>query len=307
MTSAGPRPGPRVVAIGGGHGAAVSLRAIRQYADEITAVVSVADDGGSSGRLRQDLPDLPAPGDIRRCIGALASDDSHLAHLLEHRFDGDSPLQGHAYGNLLLAALSFGLGSFADAVAEVSRMTGGVGRVLPATQDPVVLACTPADSPGSETIRGQVAVANTPGRRWLSLIPADPHVPQAAVDAVLAADQVVLGPGSLFTSVLATAIVPQVRDALVACSAQRIYVANLWPQSPEADGFDLADHVAALTDHGVPIDLVLADTSLPVSGRPTGPNGEIPVLQRDIADDRFLGHDPDRLGRALAELTATDA
>lgn len=297
---------PLVVTVGGGHGAAASLAAIRRYTDRLSAVISVADDGGSSGRLRADLPDLPAPGDIRRCIGALAAHDSVLAEHLEHRFADDGPLQGHAYGNLLIAALSFGLGSFPAAVAEVSRMTGAVGAVHPATAEAVVLACRPDGAPEGTRILGQVAVAGTPGGRHVFLEPASPTSPPEAAAAILAADQVVLGPGSLFTSVLAAAVVPAIHDALRRTSAQRVHVANLRAQQPETAGFALADHVRALLDHDVPVDVVLADPI--AAGRvdaATVPGTEVPLVVRSVADDRGLVHEPARLGAALAELLAT--
>lgn len=288
--------GPAVVAIGGGHGLAASLQAIRRYASTVTAVVSVADDGGSSGRLREELPDLPAPGDIRRCLGALADPGSELARLLEHRFEEDGPLQGHAYGNLLLAALAFGLGSFPAAVAEVTRMTGGVGAVFPATLDGVELACTLLDELDMAPIVGQVEIAHTSGRRRLWLRPADCASPPEAVGAILAADQIVLGPGSLYTSVLAAAVAPEIADALRRTRGQRILVANLWTQIPEAEGFSVADHVQAFLDHDIPIDRVLAQTGT-VTGDMVA--GSIPLRTAPVADDRGLAHHPGRLAAAL--------
>jgi uncharacterized cofD-like protein len=231
---------PRVVAVGGGHGLSASLRAIRRYAGSVVAVVSVADDGGSSGRLRRDMPELPAPGDIRRCLSSLASAESPLGRALEHRFD-TGELDGHAFGNLLLAALAEQLGSFGDAVDEVARHIGAVGRVLPATIGPVALEglrdAGRSYADAVEGVLGQVAVQNTAGIHRLRLHPPDPESSPDVEKAILEADQVVLGPGSLFTSVLAAAIVPAVRSALQATSAQRVYVANLTPQVPETKGF----------------------------------------------------------------------
>lgn len=288
--------GPAVVALGGGHGLAASLRAIRRYASSVTAIVSVADDGGSSGRLRAELPDLPAPGDIRRCLGALASADSDLAGLLEHRFEDDGPLQGHAYGNLLLAALSFGLGSFPAAVAEVTRMTGGVGAVLPATVDAVELACTLLDEPAADPIIGQVEIAHTSGRRRLWLRPRECQSPPEAVRAILDADQIVLGPGSLYTSVLAAAVAPEITAALRRTDARRILIANLWSQIPEAEGFSVEDHVRTFLDHDIPVDLVLAQT-----GTTDGDEiaDGIPLRIDDLADESGLVHHPERLAVAL--------
>lgn len=298
MTGLDPN-GPAVVAIGGGHGLAASLGAIRRYASSVTAVVSVADDGGSSGRLREELPDLPAPGDIRRCLGALADPESKLAGLLEHRFEGDGPLNGHAYGNLLLAALTFGLGSFAAAVTEVRRMTGGVGRVLPATTEAVELACVLDDRPDDPPIVGQVAVAHASGRRRLSLRPERCSSPPEAVDAILAADQVVLGPGSLFTSVLAAAIAPEIAEALRRTSGRLVVVANLRAQVPEAEGFDVPDHIEAFLDHDIPVDAVIAERGT-VTGETIA--GDIPLVIDSVADERGLVHDPRRLAAALCRM-----
>lgn len=295
--------GPRVVALGGGHGLAASLQAARTYAGAITAVVSVADDGGSSGRLRAEWPDLPAPGDVRRCLCALADPGSALARTLEHRFaEGEGGLGGHAFGNLLLASLTRELGSFTAAVDEVARLVGAVGRVLPATVGPVALeARLRADHlvgvAGGSRVVGQVAVQNAHGVAGISLSPARPASPPAVAAAIAAADQVVIGPGSLFTSVLAAAVVPAVRQALAATSARRVYVANLAPQEPETAGFTLADHLGALAAHDIAVDVVLAhgDAS-PASG--PGPV----VVTRPLADDRGLVHHPARLGAALSAL-----
>ena len=159
--------GPAVVALGGGHGLATALRAIRRYAGSITAVVSVADDGGSSGRLRRDLG-VPPPGDIRRCLVALAGDDRVWSDAFEHRFrEGD--LEGHALGNLVLVGLAETLGSFPRALDEAGRLLGAVGRVVPATVEPVTLKAELADS----HVEGQVAVANSHGIRAIELVPAD--------------------------------------------------------------------------------------------------------------------------------------
>jgi uncharacterized cofD-like protein len=300
----GPSPVGVVVAVGGGHGLAASLRAIRTYAASVTAVVSVADDGGSSGRLRQEFPMLPAPGDVRRCLGALAAPDNELAARLEHRFGEEfGPAAGHAYGNLLLASLSFGLGSFEAAVAEVGRLTNGVGTVLPATEVPVQLTGRAIDDdPAGKRIVGQVAVARAIGRRYVALEPEHPTSSPEVRQAILDAEQVVIGPGSLFTSVLAAAVVPAVRAALHDTGAQRVYVANLAPQIPETAGFDLADHLDVLADHDIPVDVVLA----PVSEGPAAvaSDGGPVVVERPLAPPGGRAHDPALLAVALGEVAA---
>jgi uncharacterized cofD-like protein len=301
-----------VVAIGGGHGLSASLRAIRRYAGQVTAIVSVADDGGSSGRLRELLPDLPAPGDVRRCLGALAEDEAPFGRILEHRF-GDGDLAGHALGNLLLVALTSQLGSFGAAVDELGARLGAVGRVLPATTEPVALAgyvaAPDAGAPGAEgraapgaaeRLVGQVTVQSTAGVHRVELDPPSPASDPAVGEAIGSADQVVLGPGSLFTSVLAAAIVPAVYEALAATSAQRIYVANLAPQEPETAGFTIADEVAALRAHGVEIDVVVAD---PRRHGPA-PAALVRRVEATVADPGRAVHDPVRLAAALADLAA---
>lgn len=282
---------PNVVAIGGGHGLAASLRAAHRYAGQLTGVVSVADDGGSSGRLREDLG-LPAPGDLRHCLAALA-DDSLLGRSLEHRFEA-GPLAGHPLGNLLLVGLAEAGGDFVGAVEEVSRLVGVAGRVLPAAVEPVVLV----GHRSSETITGQVAVANA-RVDTLELRPPDPTTPKDVIAAIEAADQIVLGPGSLFTSVLAAAIVPAVKEALAAATAPVVYVANLRPQPGETTGYDGADHLAALARHGIDVDVVVRHP-----GALGGADLSVPVIDEPVATDEGTVHDPERLAAVLAPLAA---
>ncbi len=282
----------RVVAIGGGHGTAVSLRAIRQYARSVTAVVSVADDGGSSGRLRE-LLDVVALGDMRKCLVALARSGSVLAEAFERRFE-EGELAGHALGNLVLAGLVDVTGDLVRGIDAAAELLGAVGRVLPATTRPVTLK---ADAAGGE-VAGQVAVSRRGGIRTISLDPPDAAPPEAALAAVAEADQIVIGPGSLYTSVLAAAAVPALAAAIEAARAQRVFVCNLRPQLPETEGYDVARHVNALADHGVPVDVVLVDTA---SGLPLGAL-EVPAIDRRLAGSNGLVHDPGKLACALAEL-----
>jgi len=289
--------GPSVVAIGGGHGLAATLRATRRYAGRITAVVSVADDGGSSGRLRETLG-VVAPGDLRRCLSALADERSLLGSSLEYRFPAGD-LAGHPLGNVLLAGLAATAPDLVAAIDEVARSVGAVGRVLPAAAESVTL--TAERFSRQDRISGQVAVQNTEGVRRIALEPADPATPPAVVRAIQEADQVVLGPGSLFTSVLAAAVVPRILDALRGTGARRVYVCNLRPQPPETARFTTADHVQALLDHGVPVDVALChgdeagcgdgDRSVPVE-----------LLARPVARPGRATHDPGLLGAALSEL-----
>ncbi len=280
-----------MVAVGGGHGAAQTLRAARRYAGDITAIVSVADDGGSSGRLREQLG-IPAPGDVRRCIGALLPEGSPLAGALEHRF-GAGELEGHALGNLLIAALAATLGDFAAGVAETARILGAAGRVFPATAIPVVLKGTGENG----EVSGQVTIKSHGGVSRVHLAPADAEPPEGAVEAVLAADQIVIGPGSLYTSLLAATAVPALREAIRESAAQRVYVANLREQPPETRGFDVARHVGALLDHGLAIDVVLADPDALSLGEP--PPG-VRIIRARLATGERVAHDPALLASALS-------
>lgn len=284
-----------MVALGGGHGLASTIGAARLYAGHLTAVVSVADDGGSSGRLRQ-IAGIPAPGDLRRCLVAMASEGSPWAAAFEYRFPaGSGDLQGHALGNLIIAGLANVTGDFGTALDRAADLLGTIGRVLPATSVPVVLK---ADIAGREVI-GQVAVSESGGSiNCVSIVPPDAAVPDEAVAAIAGADQVVLGPGSLYTSVLAVAAVPGVRAALAARRGGRVYVCNLRPQPPETAGFGPADHLRAVLDHGVPVDVMVVD----------GPEGDtellgVRVVSRPVARADGGGHDRRQLAGVLSGLT----
>jgi len=261
-----------VVALGGGHGLAASLAALRLVSDHITAVVTVADDGGSSGRLREDFDVLP-PGDLRMALAALC-DDSEWGHqwrdVLQHRFAGQGPLAGHSLGNLLIVSLWDLLGDPVQGLDLVGRLLGARGRVLPMAAVPLTIAASVlgADPRRPELVsevHGQVEVATTRGRVlgiWLT--PDEPPACQEAVSAVLDADWVVLGPGSWFTSVLPHLLVPGLRDALVRCRARRILTLNLLMHTGETEGFSAENHLEVLEAHApdLHLDVVLADPSV---------------------------------------------
>lgn len=289
--------GPRVVAIGGGHGLASVLKAARTYAGEIVGVVSVADDGGSSGRLRQELG-LPAPGDLRRCLSALADESSVLGQSLEHRFDRGA-LEGHPVGNLLIAGLASATGNFEGAIEEVARLIGASGRLLPATKGSVSLV---ADSDAG-TLTGQVTIEHASGIKNLRFDVENPVVPQGALEAIANADQVVIGPGSLYTSVLAVAVVPAITEALSATSAQCVYVANVANEKGESRGFYLPEHIQALADHGVYPDAILACPSVHHvrALAKVGPGVRVKLAEVSAKDG--WGHNPVLLGQALWELS----
>jgi uncharacterized cofD-like protein len=282
---------PKVVAIGGGHGLAATLRAVRRYTDQVTAVVSTADDGGSSGRLRQLLPVVP-PGDLRVCLVALADPDSPLATAFSYRYT-EGELAGHALGNLVLAGLMEAVGDPIGALDEACRLLGVRGRVLPCTTAPVVLQAVAACG----AVSGQAAVSATAEICQVSLLPADPPVPPPVTEAIEEADQIVLGPGSLFTSVLAAVTVPGIRDALRRSTAGTVYVCNLHPESLETAGFDVGRHLDALAAHGISVDVVLCDPA----GLPVG-NPGIRVVEADLATVGGTAHDPAKLASALSDL-----
>jgi uncharacterized cofD-like protein len=285
---------PAVVAIGGGHGTAVTLRAARRYAGQLTGVVSVADDGGSSGRLRE-LLNVVALGDIRKCLIALAEEDSALAAAFERRYD-EGELAGHALGNLILLGLIDATGDLVQGVREAALLLGARGDVLPATAEPVVLKAESARG----TVAGQVAVMGT-GDLWaVSLVPDDALPPPLAVERILEADQVVIGPGSLYTSVLAAVSVHGIAEAVASSKAQVVYVCNLRPQVPESTGYDVAAHVSALARHNVTVDVVVCDS---IEGMAIGPT-DVPVRDVPLTSENRLVHSPAKLAQALAGLLA---
>jgi uncharacterized cofD-like protein len=292
VSAAEGRTGPRVVAIGGGHGLAATLRATRTYAGGITAVVSVADDGGSTGRLRA-ASDRPAPGDLRKCLVALADPDSMLARSMEHRFDAGE-LDGHAFGNLLIVALAECDGDLVAALDEIGRLIGSVGRVLPTTTEAVALL---GAVHSGAVIEGQVAVGSSSELSSVSLDPAGVTACGEAVAAIGAADQIVLGPGSLFTSVLAATAVDGIRDALIRAPGQFVYVCNLHAQLPETDGYGVQAHVDALARHGLEPDVVLYDPD--AIGAADDVAVAVPAL---LATASGLAHDPVLLGKALESI-----
>ncbi len=303
------------MALGGGHGLAASLTALTSVTPDLTAVVTVADDGGSSGRLRDELGALP-PGDLRMALAALAGPDpwsQTWAGLLQHRYGGDGALAGHAVGNLLLAALAE-TSNVVEALDLVGRLVGARGRVLPASCVPLqivaeVLGHDPADPTSVHEVVGQVAVASTAGMvRALHLRPSDPPACAEAVRAVLEADVVVLGPGSWYTSVLTHLLVPELREALAKTPAMRVVALNLAPQAGETDGFSPEAHLEVLAAHApeLVMDVVLADLEAVLDAR--GLMGAVEsaggrlVLAPVALGDGTARHDPRRLAEAYSKI-----
>ncbi len=279
----------RVVALGGGHGTAVSLRALKALGHEVTGVVSVADDGGSSGRLRAMLH-VAAVGDLRKCLVALADPDNPLTASFEHRF-GVGELAGHAVGNLLLVGLIDATGSVEESVAALAQVMGVSGTILPASCEGVELVAATEDGPA----RGQSTVRASRAIRRVGLEPATPAAPIAAVEAIERADAVVIGPGSLFTSVLAACIVPGITQALAGTAALRVLVANLHPEEAETTGMSLVEHLEALAGHGIWPDVVLVDQASPFAREQIA----CPRVVAELAGDNGRVHDVQKLSLVL--------
>ena len=250
--------GPRVVAIGGGNGLAALLRGLKSHTSNLTAVVTMADDGGSSGLLRRDMG-MPPPGDLRNCLVALADDESLMSQLFQYRFPDVGGLQGHSFGNLFMAALAEVTGDFERAVQESTHVLKVRGRVLPSTLDDLVLH---AQLEGGDQVSGEstiTAAERLPRRVWLT--PSAPRPLPQAIAAITKADLVVLGPGSLYTSVIPNLLIPEVRVAIKDTRAWVVYVCNVMTQSGETDGYTAGDHLDALYRHGLTglVDVVLVN------------------------------------------------
>ena len=300
----GPPPGgPAVVALGGGHGLATALAAVRRYAGSVTAVVSVADDGGSSGRLRR-AHDCPAPGDLRKCLVALAAPDTVWREAFEHRFCGGD-LDGHALGNLVIVGLAEVLGDFGRALEEAGRLLDCAGRVLPATTDPVVLTAEAGDGADAEhPVEGQVAVSNSMDRiRRVHIVPEDAKAHPDVTSAIEMADQVILAPGSLFTSLAPVLCVPAIREALAATRGRIIHVCNLQPQVPETLGLDATDHLRAVLDHGARVDTFLYQLGGDLAADEVAIRGwNVEPVAVEVAGPNGHVHDPGALAKALEGL-----
>jgi len=308
--------GPKVVSIGGGHGLAVLLRGLKQYTSNITAIVTVADDGGSSGRLRRELGVLP-PGDFRNCIAALADDEALMTQLFQYRFGDGEGLDGHSLGNLFITAMAEVTGSFERAILESGRVLAVQGRVLPSTLCDVTLMADLRDTPdGVSRVAGESSITGAGGAiARVYLEPDNAEAYPEAVRALLQADLIVAGPGSLYTSVLPNLLVPDVARAVAASRALKVYVCNVATQHGETVGYSAGDHVAMLEAHvGANLfPLVLVNDNLDVTfDAPPGvglvrvdfpPDAKYRVIAADLVDlARPWRHDSDKLARALLGL-----
>lgn len=310
--------GPRVVALGGGHGLSASLSALRLVSEDLTAVVTVADNGGSSGRLRSEFGVLP-PGDLRMALAALCEDSGWgrlWRDVLQHRFVSDGPLDGHAVGNLLIAALWQLLDDPATGLEVVGELLGARGRVLPMAQVPLDIQAEVSGLPGlhpgtTAVVTGQKEVATTTGHvERVRLIPPDPPADPAALDAIRTADWVVLGPGSWFTSVLPHVLVPGLARALSESPARRCVTLNLAPSQDETAGYTSEALLEVLAGYapGMGIDAVVADpssvTDLDALDRVVSGLGARLWLRQVSVGDGSPRHDPLRLAAAYGDVFA---
>ena len=276
------RRGPKIVAIGGGTGLATLLRGLKSYTTNLTAIVTVADDGGSSGRLRRELGTLP-PGDVRNCIAALADAEPLMTSLFQYRFSDGSGLAGHSFGNLFIVAMSGVVGNFEDAIRQTSRVLAVRGQIIPSTLANVTL-CAKMDD--AQTIEGESSISDTKAKgriKEVFLQPEDSPAHPEAVRAILDADMIILGPGSLYTSILPNLLVKGIRRAFAASPAVKAYICNVATQPGETDGFSLAQHVDAIEEHigGHLLHWIVVNNNL----RGTLPNAD---LSQPVAVDSLL-------------------
>lgn len=309
--------GPKIVAIGGGTGLSNLLRGLKQYSGNLTAIVTVADDGGSSGRLRRDRNVIP-PGDIRNCIAALAEAEPLVTQLFQHRFEdreGDA-IGGHSFGNLFITAMADVTGSMERGIAETSRVLAVRGQIFPASLADVVLGAKLRDG---TIIRGESKIPeNGEPPVEVFIEPTDAPAHPQAVRAIREADMVVIGPGSLYTSILPNLLVPELQKALFESKATRLYISNVATQAGETDGYSAADHVAAIQRHmgrADVVQMVLANSNLPSEPLPEewkstpvlapgdADYGGARLILLDIVDhERRYRHDGERLASAVMRL-----
>ena len=306
--------GPKIVAIGGGTGLSTLLRGLKSATGNIVAIVTMADDGVSSGRLRRSLG-LPPPGDLRNCLAALSDDEDLLTRLFQYRFlDGDE-LGGHSFGNLFIAALAGATGSFEQGVLEAGRVLAIRGKVIPATLRDVALVAdkSPAFDAHAVRIEGESSIPAFPGRiKRVQLEPDDPPAYPEALHAILNADMVIIGPGSLYTSILPNLLVPDITQAVKATRAFKVFVCNVATQVGETDGFNCQQHVEAIEAHigkGIFDRVVVNDSfieELPEGiswVQDSGAGMLTPIYKADLVNhDLPTHHDPEKLSETLISL-----
>ena len=305
--------GPKITVIGGGSGLPNLLRGLKHYTTNITAVVTVADDGGSSGRLRSELGILP-PGDIRNCLVALADSEDVMQQLMDYRFESDGQLDGHSFGNIFIAALAGIGGDFYRGVEVAGQLLAIRGRVVPSTSNYVTLV---GSTVAGETLIGETRVGKSADRlRSLTLIPADPTAHPEAVRAIEDADMVVIGPGSLFTSIVPNLLISGISEALADSPAFKAYVCNVAEEPAQTEGYSVLDHLNIVRHYGgdAAVDAVISNNNLPEGPTPAGLDfirtndpweDEALLVSADVIDEtdssRTARHDPVKLSNAIAE------
>lgn len=306
--------GPKIVAIGGGTGLSTLLRGLKEYSANVTAIVTVADDGGSSGRLRRSLG-LPPPGDIRACLAALSDDEDLLTQLFKYRFREGGELDGHSFGNLFIAALAGVTGSFDQGVREAGRVLAIRGEVIPSTLKDLVLQAHKSQGFGNAEIRvnGESLISEFPGKiKRVGILPDDPLAYPPAIHAILNADLIVIGPGSLYTSILPNLLVPDIRQSIEVSRAFRVLVCNVANQPGETNGFTCEEHWDAIKSHvgNKIVDLFLINESQHISAGDEidwvsvqdCDKIEIPVHRADLVNEDYPHHhDPFKLAEELIE------
>ena len=303
--------GPKVVAIGGGTGLSMLLRGLKAYTDNITAIITVADDGGSSGRLRRELGLLP-PGDFRNCLVALSEEEGVVADLFQYRFDQGGGLKGHSFGNLFIAAMTDVTGSFEQALFESSKVLAVRGRIVPATVAHLSLV---AELDDGSLVKGESMITARGGSIERVMIePADAAAHPEAVEAIGEADLVVIGPGSLYTSLVPNLLVPEIAGAVGRARAQKVYVCNVATERGETEGYTVADHVLALQRHTFTglVDVVVANGNPLPTSQASGvthvlPSGEPPpnvsMVTADVVDHAHpTRHDASKLADLIVDV-----
>ena len=321
--------GPRIVVLGGGTGLSTLLRGLKQYSSNLTAIVTTTDDGGSSGQLQRQLGGMIPPGDIRNCLVALADEEPIMQELFQYRFatrTGEDGLSGHSVGNLFLAAMASVAGDFEAAVQATSKILRISGTVVPSTVEPVSLVGHMVD--GSE-LTGETRIASSPiAIKSISLCPEAPRAVVRALEAVRTAEIIVLGPGSLYTSVIPHLLIPELARAIASSDAPRCYVCNIMTQPGETDGYTASQHITALQGHARQcigkdakvVDTIIVNDVLPgksalgkyketgavpvdVDFGPLRQLGIEIIRANVISDTGIIRHDPERLARTIVELT----
>jgi len=299
----------KIVGIGGGTGLSTLLEGLKQKTDNLTAVVTVTDDGGSSGRLRKDF-NIPPPGDIRNCIVSLADSNSLISELFQYRFGGSSDLSGHSFGNLYIAAMTAITGSFARAILETSRILAIRGEVLPSTLENVVLGAKLMDG---KSILGQTKIVDYPSPiKEIFLVPGNPPAHEGVIKALTEADLIILGPGSLFSSIIPNLLINGVAEAIKRSRAKKVCICNIMTQPGETDGFTVCDHLFTVEKYlGYRINHLVINNgkiSEKLIKKHTKKNsfeikdGRTEVIKADVVSNKeFARHDPVKITDVIFE------